>query len=53
MKWCPHGGNENKIPKSHTGETPEDSNLSIGIVKAIIFYLHTMAESLVVSVFGE
>lgn len=40
-------------PKSCRGETPGDSNLSIGRVKAIIFYLHRMAESLVVSGSGK
>lgn len=35
-----------KTPESRGGETPGDSNLSIGRVKAIIFYLQRMAESL-------
>lgn len=38
-----------KSPSSWGRETPGDSNLSIGRVKAIIFYLQRMAESLVVS----
>lgn len=42
-------GAGDKTPRSRGGETPGDSNLSIGRVKAIIFYLQRMAESLVVS----
>lgn len=44
-----HPGNGDRTPESWGGETPGDSNLSIGRVKAIIFYLQRMAESLVVS----
>lgn len=45
----PREAGGDKTPKSWGGETPGDSNLSIGRVKAIIFYLQRMAESLVVS----
>lgn len=42
-------GTRGKTPRWWGRETPGDSNLSIGRVKAIIFYLQRMAESLVVS----